>query len=117
MPTEPIGTHPIRRARFARRPACPRTRKTPRVGGSDLTVAGPRGYTFAITIRCASYPEWLRDGPCDATATGSPTRRMLVLTPAQRLRVEMTPRTPMGQIRWSGGDGSFSVGLSACLIH
>ncbi len=28
-------------------------------------------YILEIIIRCASYPEWLRDGPDDATATGS----------------------------------------------
>src|SRR5436305_4735965 len=67
-------------------------RKTGRGGGFDLTGAIARGYTFAITIWCASYPEWLRDGPCDATATGSPTRRMLVLTPAQRLPASVVLR-------------------------
>ena len=41
-----------------------------------------RSYTLNIIIRCASYPEWLRDGPYDATATGPPQWRMLVLTPA-----------------------------------
>ena len=62
-----------------------RTRESGRRGGFRLDVGRRRRDTVsAITIRCASYPEWLRDGPCDATATGPPSRRMLVLTPAQR---------------------------------
>jgi hypothetical protein len=50
--------------------------------GVDATTSAL--YPIPITIWCASYPEWLRERPDDATATGSPTRRMLVLTPAQR---------------------------------
>jgi Putative restriction endonuclease len=50
--------------------------------GVSLDLPSRRDYTSIIIIRCASYPEWLRDGPYDATATGSPQWRTLVLTPA-----------------------------------
>ena len=40
----------------------------------DLTRGGCRPYIELITIWCVSYPEWLRVGPDDATATGSPAK-------------------------------------------
>jgi len=68
--------------------------------------------TFSIWR--ASYPEWLRDGPCDATATDPPVGRMLVLIPAQPaatgqslrrlttrpLRNRSSRPAVMGQMRW-----------------
>ncbi len=89
----------------------------PRVNHSGLDAGRPpRLHSGELQFGCASYPEWLRDGPDDATATGSPTWRMLVLTPAQRAfsrvaigqgRCEPGRVTPMGQIRWSTASRRF----------
>ena len=67
-----------------------------------MTLPWIVAYITFIIIRCASYPEWLRDGPYDATATGPPQWRMLVLTPALLL----PDRRPMGQIRWTEANAS-----------
>src|SRR3954451_5180532 len=73
----------------------------PTARGVVLDLGLRRPYTSGIIIRCASYPEWLRDGPCDATATGPPSRWMLVLTPSQPIRAE----TRRGWCRWERLDG------------
>src|SRR3954451_18818296 len=81
----------------------------PTARGVVLDLGLRRPYTSGIIIRCASYPEWLRDGPCDATATGSPTRRMLVLTPAQRLHASFSREGADGTDKMAGGRGEPSL--------
>jgi hypothetical protein len=70
-PRPAMATPAPRRTRpRARRPL---TSELQRARRSGVDVCRARRINLSyLTIRCASYPEWLRDGPDDATATGSP---------------------------------------------